>query len=338
MDNHGRPIRYLRIAVTDRCNLRCAYCMPEQMRFLPAKELLSDEEIVRLVGICASLGVRKVRVTGGEPFARRGIMEILREITRASGVEETHITTNGALLGSRASELVSCGVRSVNLSVDAFERARFFELTRRDEYEAVEAAFFALLESGIPLNVNAVVMDGKNDRDIIPMCEKTKDHAFSMRFIEEMPFNGATLAAGESPKALRWNYAAILNEIRSAFPDIQPLGRAHKSATSELYHIPGHKGTIGIIAGYSRTFCGACSRIRITAKGMLKTCLYDNGVLDLKALLRSGASDDEARAAIADCVQRRFANGWEAEKFTFRLRSVSPHSNTPFDSMSEIGG
>lgn len=325
-DNYGRAITYLRLAVTDRCNLRCAYCMPEDMRFLPTKELLTDEEIMRLVEVCGRLGIRKIRVTGGEPFVRKGIMELLWKIKQTRGIEEVHITTNGVLTAPHVPELVSMGIASVNLSMDTFNEERFFELTRRKEFPAVMKSFEALIASPIPLSVNAVIMDGKNTDDVIAMCEKTKKNNFSMRFIEEMPFNGGT----HDVISPLWTHTKILSAIQSVYPNLLALGKNDRTATAELFQIPGYAGKIGIIAGFSRTFCGACNRIRITAKGMLKTCLYDNGVVDLKALMRRGAANNDVSEAISQAVFNRFRDGFEAERST--------HAQVGFDSMSEIGG
>jgi cyclic pyranopterin phosphate synthase len=327
VDNYGRPITYLRLAITDKCNLRCTYCMPEQMRFLAQKHLLTDEEILRIVSICAGFGVRKIRLTGGEPFLRPNVLELIHSIKQIRGIEEVHITTNGVSVSDKVPDLVRLGVSSVNLSMDSFDKQRFKESTRRDEFESVRATFYALLATNIHLSVNAVVMDGKNTDDILPMAELTRLHAFDMRFIEEMPFNGAL---NHSAAELRWNHAALEAHLRSKYPDLERLGRKG-AATAEMFRIPNYKGRIGIIAGFSRTFCGACNRIRITAKGMLKTCLYDNGVLDVKHLLRDGASDDAVRERLLDCIAHRHKDGIEAE------RSSHAHGEV-FDSMSAIGG
>ncbi|MFY7998730.1 MAG: GTP 3',8-cyclase MoaA [Candidatus Kapaibacteriota bacterium] len=326
VDNFNRPITYLRLAVTDRCNLRCAYCMPENMRFLPTKELLTNDEIIRLVGICAAQGIRKVRVTGGEPFVRRGIIDLLWRIKEISGIEEVHITTNGVLTEPHIPELQQMGIASVNLSMDTFDAERFRDLTRRDEFAAVHATFEALIASAIPLSVNAVIMENKNIDDVIAMSKQTQSKHFTMRFIEEMPFNGGT---HELPTLL-WTHDKILATLKATFPTMTALGKADNAATADLYQIPGYAGKIGIIAGFSRTFCGACNRIRITAKGTLKTCLYDNGVLNFKTMMRSGASDEDLSEALIRAVMNRFRDGFEAERHT--------HATVGFDSMSEIGG
>ncbi len=327
VDNYGRPITYLRLALTDKCNLRCTYCMPEDMRFTAQKHLVTDAEVLRIVSICAGFGVTKIRLTGGEPFLRPNLLELIHDIKHIRGIEDVHITTNGVRIAQHIPDLKRLGVASVNLSMDTFNRERFRELTRRDEFEAVQATFYALLESGIRLNVNAVLMDGKNTDDILPMAELTRFHAFDMRFIEEMPFNGAS---GVQTTSLRWNHAAIEAHLRSSYPDLQSEGREH-AATATMYRVPSYKGRIGVIAGFSRTFCGACNRIRITAKGVLKTCLYDTGVLDVKKLIREGASDDEIRQRLLDCIAHRHKDGIEAEQQSHAHGEL-------FDSMSAIGG
>ncbi len=325
IDNYGRPITYLRLAVTDRCNLRCFYCMPETMKFVPQKEILSYEEMLRLVTVAAEMGIRKIRITGGEPFVRKDIMRFLWAVRAIEGIEEIHITTNGVLTAPLMPELRAIGINSINLSIDSFDRERFHAITRRDDFEAVQRTFYQVLEHDIPLKVNSVVMEGKNTDDILPLAALTKEYPFEMRFIEEMPFNGS-----DNRAAITWNHTKILEVLRGEYPTMQKIeGDIH--STSVNYAIEGHRGTVGIIAGYSRTFCGACNRIRVTAKGMLKTCLYDNGVLDLKRLLRDGADDTTVRAEILQTIAHRFKDGYEAEEYARTQVSV-------LDSMSAIGG
>ncbi len=326
-DNHQRPITYARISLTDRCNLRCFYCMPEEgNKYLPRKELLSYEELIRLQRILASHGVNKVRITGGEPFVRKDLMQFLKALRELDGVDEIHITTNGVLTTPHIPQLKELGISSVNLSIDSLDRKRFHEITRRDELPKVLKCMDTLLEYEIKTKLNAVVMDGKNTEDIIPMAELTKELPLEVRFIEEMPFNGT----GEHQNILYWNHKQILNTLKAHFLTIQHIP-ASPYATASTYHIPGYKGKIGIIAAFSRTFCGTCNRIRITAQGMLKTCLYDQGVLDLKKLLRSETSDEELLKALLKAFGNRAANGFEAEK-----RRDSDHSI--HESMATIGG
>ncbi|SEP04122.1 GTP 3',8-cyclase MoaA [Mucilaginibacter sp. OK283] len=327
IDNHGRNINYLRFAVTDRCNLRCFYCMPEDgLNWLSRKELMSYEEMLHTCSLLVKMGIQKIRITGGEPFVRKDIMTLLTSISQLDGLQDLSITTNGVLTAPYVPELKKIGIRSVNLSLDTLDANRFFTITRRDEFANVMAALEALLHHDIEVKINAVVMDGKNTQDIIPLVEMTKDLPVSVRFIEEMPFNGD----GHIYTGLQWDYVRILDEIKNKYPQIQKLTDAAYS-TSYNYQIPGHKGTIGIIAAYSRTFCGTCNRIRITPQGELKTCLYDDGGLNIKDLIRNGASDDELRSVLLDAFGNRAADGWEAEK----SRVVHPGLH---ESMASIGG
>ncbi|MEL6864516.1 MAG: GTP 3',8-cyclase MoaA [Bacteroidota bacterium] len=326
-DNHGRAINYLRLAVTDRCNLRCFYCMPAAgIKYVPRKELLSYEEMLRLIHILADLGIRKLRITGGEPFLRKDMMPFLRSISQMDGIHEIHITTNGTLTTPLIPELKTLGIRSVNLSLDSLDRARFFQITRRDELPKVMDTFYALLHHGIKTKINAVIMANKNTEDIIPMAELTKDHPVSVRFIEEMPFNGA----GSQSDQLYWNHRRILQSLRRQYPNIEKLADPPFS-TSANYQIPGYQGSVGIIAAYSRTFCGTCNRIRITPKGLLKTCLYDNGVFNIKNIMRAGASDEQIRQTFLEALNHRAKNGFEAEQKRGFHQPIS-------ESMSTIGG
>ncbi|WP_277487723.1 GTP 3',8-cyclase MoaA [Catalinimonas alkaloidigena] len=326
-DNHGRPITYLRLAVTDRCNLRCFYCMPaEGIRYLPKRELLTYEEMLQMVRLMAAMGVSKVRITGGEPFVRKDLMYFLRQLSQIKGIEDINITTNGVLTTDYVAELKQLGVRSVNLSLDTFDRERFKEITRRDEFEKVKACFDLLIAHEVHTKINAVVMEGKNTDDIIPLAELTRDYPVDVRFIEEMPFNGE----GSHYPVLVWTHRKILEKLSGRYPDIQKVKDAAHS-TSYNYHIPGHQGNVGIIAAFSRTFCGSCNRIRVTAQGTLKTCLYDEGVLDIRKLMRSGASDHEIQDALKKAFGNRAKDGFEAEK----SRQASHPAS---ESMSTIGG
>ena len=311
-DNHNRPITYLRLAVTDRCNLRCFYCMPEEgIKYLHKSQVLTYEEMERLVRVLARLGVEKVRITGGEPFVRAGLMDFLHRLAAIDGLKDISLTTNGVLTAPHVADLAALGVKSVNLSMDTLDRERFRTITRRDELPAVLKTLDALLDAGIQTKINAVVMDGQNTQDLIPLADLTRTMPVDVRFIEEMPFNGE----GSHYPVLNWTHNRIIDEIRSQFPALEKLPDPPFS-TSANYQIPGHQGTIGVIAAFSRTFCGTCNRIRMTAQGTLKTCLYDDGVLDVRALLRSGASDDGLTAAFLKAFAHRPLNGFEAETKT----------------------
>lgn len=327
LDNHGRPIEYLRLSVTDRCNLRCFYCMPEQgIHYLPKHELLTYEEMLRLVSVLSRFGVKKVRLTGGEPFVRKDLMQFIRNLNNLEGISSIHLTTNGVLTLPYIHEFRKGGIASVNLSLDTMDRQRFLAITRRDEFDKVMETFHALLQAGIETKVNAVVMEGKNTEDIIPLAELARDHPVEVRFIEEMPFNGE----GAHYASLRWTHREILEELEKSYPSIRRRFD-EAGSTAATYAVDGFKGTIGIIAAYTRTFCGACNRIRITAQGTLKTCLYDEGVLDLRQLMRSGASDEDLAAALRHAFKTRSKDGFEAEAKRLPGHKVS-------ESMSTIGG
>lgn len=327
VDNHGREISYVRLAVTDRCNLRCFYCMPEEgIRYLPKKDLLSFEEITRLMSILAPLGVSKVRFTGGEPFVRKDFMDLVKQVSAIEGVTDVHLTTNGVLTAPYVGQLKEAGVKSVNLSLDTLDRERFKAITRRDEFVNVMDTLNLLVEAGFKVKINAVVMEGKNTDDIIPLVQLTRDQNIDVRFIEEMPFNGE----GSHYPVLTWTYRKILDYIKATFPDIDKL-KDEPNSTSYNYRIKGHLGSIGVIAAFSRTFCGTCNRIRVTAQGTLKTCLYDNGVLNIRDLMRKGQSDEQIRQELLTAFSSRAKDGFEAEKNRGTGVGVS-------ESMSTIGG
>lgn len=326
-DNHGRQINYVRIAVTDRCNLRCFYCMPEEgIQYMPKKDLLTYEEIVRLVTLLAQMGISKVRFTGGEPFVRKDFMRLVQSVSTINGITNIHLTTNGVLTAPHVKELQKAGVKSVNLSLDTLDKKRFESITRRDEFDNVMETLDLLLSEGITVKLNAVVMEGKNTEDILPLVAFTKSKLVSVRFIEEMPFNGK----GNHNPTLHWNHHKILDHIRSAYPTLSKL-KDEANSTSYNYAIPGHHGNVGVIAAFSRTFCGTCDRIRITAQGTLKTCLYDDGVLNIRDLMRAGVSDDELKATLLKAFKNRARDGFEAEQQRKTGRGVS-------ESMSTIGG
>lgn len=325
-DNHGRRINYLRLAVTDRCNLRCFYCMPEEgIKYVPKQELLSNEEMLRIVQVLSEVGIEKVRITGGEPFVRRGMMDFLRELSELS-LKQINLTTNGTLTADLVPDLKALGIHSVNLSLDTTDPERFFQITRRDVFDKVWQTYTALLAHDIPTKINAVVMEGKNIEDIIPLVELTRHQPVSVRFIEEMPFNGE----GSHYPVLVWNHRKILDHLRAHYPEIEKVPDPPHS-TSANYQIPGFAGKVGIIAAYSRTFCGTCNRVRITPKGTLKTCLYDDGVFSLRDLLRAGATNDQLRDTFLSALSHRAKDGWEAEgNRTFGLPVQ--------ESMATIGG
>jgi molybdenum cofactor biosynthesis protein A len=301
--------------------------MPEEgIHYLPKKELLTFEEIERLISLLASMGISKVRLTGGEPFVRTDLMKLVQSIVEIPGIKDLHLTTNGVLTAPHIPALKKLGIGSVNLSLDTLDRDRFKTITRRDEFDLVRKTLDLLLEQEIPVKINAVVMDGKNIDDIIPLIELTRHSNVSVRFIEEMPFNGE----GNHYPTLTWTYTKIVEYIKRHYPSLVKIIDPDFS-TSYNYKIPGYTGNIGVIAAFSRTFCGTCNRIRITAQGVLKTCLYDDGVLNIRDLLRAGSTNEEIKEKLSAAFQQRPKDGFEAEGK--RKDHLPVH-----ESMSTIGG
>ncbi len=326
IDNHGRPVSYVRLAVTDRCNLRCFYCMPEEgIQYVPKPHLLTFEEMERAVRLLVEMGVDKVRITGGEPFVRRGIMGFLENISQLNGLRQINVTTNGVLTAPLLPDLQRIGIQSVNLSLDTLNRQRFFDITRRDEFANVWETFEGLQYYKIKTKINTVVMSGKNTDELIEMAELTRQYNVDVRFIEEMPFNGEA----QHEYTELWNYKKILDKLQSQYPTIYKLPDPPAS-TSYNYQVPGYKGTIGIIAAFSRTFCGTCNRLRITPQGGFRTCLYADNAFSLRDALRQNISDEEVKKYIYEAVQNRAKDGFEAEQRASR-GAVS-------ESMAAIGG
>ncbi|NTV14478.1 MAG: GTP 3',8-cyclase MoaA [Desulfobulbaceae bacterium] len=322
IDNHGRRITYLRLAITDRCNLRCRYCRPEAgVPFIPHAEILTFEELERLVCIFSSLGVSKVRVTGGEPFSRRGSLDFLRRLAQIAGVSQLHVTTNGVKTARYLEALRELGLSGMNLSLDTLDRKRFWKITRRDYLEPVLETLHGALARAIPLKINSVVLADTSDAEIRQLAEIPRQYPVALRFIERMPFSG-----GVRQEAL--GNADLVRRLENIFPTLS-ADTTTQPTTARLFTVPGFVGKLGVIAGYSRHFCQSCDKLRITPPGLLKTCLYDNGVLDLKALLRQGATDSEIKREVIACVNNRFRNGHAAEEFCNR---------TTEPAMSRIGG
>lgn len=325
-DSFNRTIDYVRIAVTDRCNLRCFYCMPaEGIPYEPKKHLLSYEEITRLLQVLGGLGFRKVRFTGGEPFLRKDFIQLLENTVGLGCYDSIHITSNGTLLQKHIPKLKELGVTKINLSIDTLDRERFKKITRRDDYEKVLQTFHLLLQHGFKVKLNAVIMKGINTQDIIPLAELAREYPVEVRFIEEMPFNG-----GYKKNLEMYSARDIHTDLKTAYPGLAKIPGTHGD-TADLFRVPGHKGNIGVIAAFSRTFCNTCNRLRIASKGEIKTCLYDGGVFNIRDFMRSGVSDVELADKFRELIKLKPRDGFAAE-------AARSDSTTPMESMSEIGG
>ena len=324
-DKFNRKIDYLRLAVTDRCNLRCTYCMPSGIIFSPKKSLLSYEEMLFITETLREQDFRKIRITGGEPFARKNIMYFLKQLSH-QGFEEIAITTNGVLAGKYLEELHEIGIRRLNLSLDTLNEQKFREITGKDDFKVVMQTFNRMLDLGFELKINCVVLDGINDDELGQFAELSLKHPLSMRFIEKMPFDG--LSNKEASDFI--GYKIFRNRLLNLFPGLEKI-QDPISSSALNYRIVGALGTIGIIPAYSRTFCGSCNRLRITALGELKTCLYENKGMSVRDVIRNNPNDKKALVnLISNAISNKFMDGFEAEK-----------NGSAFDlkqSMSEIGG
>ncbi len=322
-DNHGRQITYLRLAITDRCNLRCVYCMPEEgIEAVRHDETLSYEELGRLARLFLSMGIEKIRITGGEPFVRRGCIEFLERLKHEFGVRHLVVTTNGVETHQFLSRLQALPISGINLSLDTLDRERFRQLTRRDRLDDVLRTMSGALEHGIPLKVNSVVSGETSDEEILRLGRLAEANDLCLRFIEQMGFSG-----DHGPKA-RIDYH-LEQRLARLFPGLRLLSH-QPGTTAKLFMVPGFSGTLGIIEGHSRRFCSSCNRIRITPQGILKACLYDNGVLNLRELIRAGIDDGELEEQVRTCLNRRFANGVDTEQ--------ANHNSHTHPSMATIGG
>ena len=325
-DSFGRQINYVRLAVTDRCNLRCQYCMPAHgIEIVPRQELLTYKEMYRVIRVLTELGVNKIRLTGGEPFVRKDFVGFLEMLSFNDLLEDINITTNGALIYKHIETLEKLKkVKNINLSIDSLQADKFNEITRRKAFDEVFKTMEALEKSSMNLKLNVVVQSGINTNEITDFVRLTKEKDIAVRFIEEMPFNGK----GQREMQEAWNYNKILNEIKSEF-DVSGI-QSEKSSTSRNFSIENHKGYVGIIPAFTRTICGDCNRIRITSTGTFKNCLFDDGVFDLRDFIRNGASNDDLKELFLSLVKEKPKNGFIAE--------ANRTKGDVSESMSTIGG
>ena len=324
LDRFGRHLNYLRISVTDRCNLRCVYCMPEDMTFRPREELLQDDEILRLVRLFASLGIEKIRLTGGEPTVRAGIVELVRGIAQTPGIRQVTMTTNGILLSRLAQPLAEAGLQRVNISLDTLNPGKFRRLTRWGDIEDVLDGIQAAEEAGLqPVKLNAVVVRGYNEEDVADLAALTLKHPWQVRFIEMMPFAGAT----EIQRKMVVTAEEMKARIEAALGPLAPVDGGRLDGEARLYRLPNAKGTVGFIASVSQPFCAACTRLRLTADGQLRLCLLRDREVDLLTPMRQGADDETLRRMI---IQAAWAKPWGHGL----AQGEIPLSRT----MSQIGG
>jgi len=299
IDRFGRMINYLRISLTDKCNLRCVYCMPEDMVFRPNHELMQDDELRTLVNVFAELGFKKFRLTGGEPTVRQNIVEICRFIAHTPGVKSLSMTTNGLLLKDLAQPLADAGLQRVNVSIDTLDPVRFKKITRwgslAQVWEGVDAAERAGLT---PIKLNAVVVRGFNDADVTELAKLTLDHGWQVRFIEMMPFGDVATFAQEQIIT----DAEIRARIADEYQPLELVDDGQLDGEARIYQFPGAIGTVGFISTVTAPFCASCNRARLTADGVLRLCLLRDKEVNLLQPLRAGASEEEIKQIILDGI------------------------------------
>ena len=298
-DRYQRDIHYLRLSVTDLCNLRCRYCMPDGVEKLEREAVLSHEEFLRLAALFAQCGIDTVRVTGGEPLVRKNVAQLVAGFKATPGIRRVTLTTNAVLLAEQLPALLDAGLDSVNISLDTLRPEVFRQITARDDFAAVQAGLQAALESGLPVKLNCVPQAGVNEAELETLAALAQDHALQVRFIEMMPIGyGAAMPCISGP-ALRERFAR-------RWPELAPLSPAQEHALGDgpavYYTVPGWQGSIGFIAAVHGKFCASCNRVRLTSQGFLRPCLASETGCDLRALLRSGADDAQLLDAIRETI------------------------------------
>jgi cyclic pyranopterin phosphate synthase len=324
VDSFGRVHNNLRISVTDRCNLRCTYCMPEEVTFLDRHELLTFEEIARFVRVVAPLGIDKIRLTGGEPLMRRDLPALARMLCAIEGIRDVGATTNAILLADQAQALFDAGLRRINVSLDTLDPARFRQLTRRDGLDKVLDGILAAKRAGFdPVKVNAVIIRGVNEQDVVPLARFARQNGLEMRFIEYMP-----IGAEQWERSKVYFAHEILEQMEREVAPLMPAAEYDPRAPAMDFQYTDGGGRVGIIASVSRPFCMKCNRLRLTSDGKLRNCLFALEEMDVKSLLRCGGADAE----IAEVVRKNVWAKWEGHEInTARFLK-------PLRTMHAIGG
>jgi GTP 3',8-cyclase len=318
-DSFNRPINYLRVSITDRCNLRCLYCMPEDgVPMRPHDEILRYEEILAVIRAAADLGISKVRITGGEPLVRLGVVDFIRSVARIPGIDDLAVTTNGMLLEQYAAEMAAAGLRRVNVSLDTLQPDKFRRMTRRGDLDKVLAGIEAAHQAGLrPVKINCVVIRDYNDDEIVDLARLALDHDWHIRFIELMPLGAEDNTCGQDTTAAlagpdlevaqpgEWDKLVPVSEMRGLIETIAPLLPADSitgNGPARYFRFAGATGTIGFISPVTEHFCFQCNRLRLTADGRLRPCLMSDDEIDIRSLLRSGASPEELKAVLSAAI------------------------------------
>ncbi len=323
-DRFGRRIHYLRISLTDHCNLRCKYCVPREATFRSNTELMQDEEILQLTSLFAGLGFDKIRLTGGEPTLRANVVELVHAIAATPGIRGISMTTNGILLSELAGPLAAAGLQRVNISIDTLDPVKFRSLTCIGNVEAVWNGIIAAEQAGLqPIKLNVVVVQGYNEQDVVDLARLTLDHPWQVRFIEMMPFGAA---AGFEPGKLV-TAAQTHQRIEQGLGPLIPVKMQGLDGEARLFRLAGAQSTIGFICSISAPFCDSCNRVRLTADGVLRMCLLREYEVDLLTPLRKGASTGQLRNIVLDAI-------WNKPWGRGLLEEIAPLSRT----LNDIGG
>ena len=309
IDRYNRKIEYVRISLTDRCNLRCRYCMPESgVTKMNHGDILTLEEVQRTVKVLAKLGIRKVRLTGGEPLLRRGIVELIDKLKAIDGIEKVMLTTNGVLLNKMAEDLIAAGLDGINLSLDTLDADIFNAITRRDSFAEVLSGLHKVIDSALEVKVNCVPIADINGDDVLNIAALARDNYIKVRFIELMPIGCAVDFRGITIDEVKSLIESAYGKLESV-PDNMPLNTISKRSAlngpAEYFTINGFKGQIGFIDALGHKFCSSCNRVRLTSDGFLKLCLNSNAGLDIKALLRSGSDNDKLFGDIQSAIYNK---------------------------------
>ncbi len=297
-DLFDRTISYLRVSLTDQCNLRCVYCTPAPLSKLNHGELLTYEELLRVIGICVDLGIKKVRLTGGEPLVRKNIGYFIEGLSRISGLEDIRLTTNGVYLEKYCDRLYGAGVRKLNISLDTLRPERFKEITGVDCFDQVWKGIEMACQKGFsPVKINMVAMRGVNDDELVDFARLSLQRSLQVRYIEFMPIGNSAVWGKD-----KYIPSSEIMEKLKVLGELEPVAMRHMDGPAKVYKIPGSKGTIGFISPLSHKFCEKCNRLRLTSEGKLRSCLLSDKENDLKELLRSGASDEQIAERVIETI------------------------------------
>lgn len=324
LDQYGRRIHYMRVSITDRCNLRCRYCMPDGIRQQPMQELLTYEEMIEVVGAAASLGIDRIKVTGGEPLVRLGCADFIRMCKQVPGIRQVTMTTNGVLLEKYLPALLDAGLDAVNISLDTLDAERYAAITGSDVLDAVLASVDAALKAGLPTKLNVVPQRGFNEDELFSLAELSRERPLDVRFIEMMPI-------GEGARFEVLSNDVLKNRLMAHYPGMVPDATYHGNGPAAYYKVPGYCASIGFISAIHGKFCHSCNRVRLTAQGRLKPCLCFAQTTDLRSLIRKGRPE-ERTLRLQEAIGTAIYNKPEAHRFEER-GAVTEHHR-----MIEIGG